>query len=167
LKKTKIGVAIAAAAALTLSGCAGGAGGGTTASEDLRFVNVVKLIGVGWFDRMDEGIVAFASDSGIDASQTGADDASPEKQVRLVEDLIAQGVDAITVVPNSPESLEGVFQKARDAGIVVVTHEAASQKNTDADIEAFDNTAYGETIMDNLAESAWATKDSTLLSLVR
>ena len=85
----------------------------------------MKLIGVGWFDRMDEGIVAFAADSGIDASQTGADDASPEKQVRLVEDLIAQGVNAITVVPNSPESLEGVFQKARDAGIVVVTHEAA------------------------------------------
>ena len=60
MKKTKIGVAAAAAVALTLSGCAGGAGGGTTASEDLRFVNVVKLIGVGWFDRMDEGIVAFA-----------------------------------------------------------------------------------------------------------
>ncbi|MGA1753203.1 MAG: substrate-binding domain-containing protein, partial [Pontimonas sp.] len=152
MKKTKIGVAAAAAVALTLSGCAGGADGGTAASSDQRYVNVVKLIGVGWFDRMDEGIVAFASDTGIDASQTGADDASPEKQVRLVEDLIAQGVDAITVVPNSPESLEGVFQKARDAGIVIVTHEAASQKNTDADIEAFDNTAYGETIMDNLAE---------------
>ncbi len=163
MKKTKIGVALAATA-LVLSACAGGgatdtastdsstSGGETAASSDLRFVNVVKLIGVGWFDRMDEGIVAFASDSGIDATQTGADDASPEKQVRLVEDLIAQGVDAITVVPNSPESLEGVFQKARDAGIVVVTHEAASQKNTDADIEAFDNTAYGETIMDNLAE---------------
>ena len=154
MKKTKIGavVATAAAAALVLAGCSGADSGGTADAGDLRFVNVVKLTGVGWFDRMDEGIVAFAASSGIDASQTGADDASPEKQVRLVEDLIAQGVDAITVVPNSPESLEGVFQKARDAGIVVVTHEAASQKNTDADIEAFDNTAYGETIMDNLAE---------------
>jgi simple sugar transport system substrate-binding protein len=154
LKKTKIGAAVAtaAAAALVLAGCSGADSGSSTDASDLRFVNVVKLTGVGWFDRMDEGIVAFASDSGIDATQTGADDASPEKQVRLVEDLIAQGVDAITVVPNSPESLEGVFQKARDAGIVVVTHEAASQKNTDADIEAFDNTAYGETIMDNLAE---------------
>jgi simple sugar transport system substrate-binding protein len=150
LKKAKY-VGALAATALVLSGCAGGSGE-TAASSDLRFVNVVKLIGVGWFDRMDEGIVAFASETGIDATQTGADDASPEKQVRLVEDLIAQGVNAITVVPNSPESLEGVFQKARDAGIIVVTHEAASQKNTDADIEAFDNTAYGETIMDNLAE---------------
>jgi len=151
LKKTKYGVAIAATAALLLSACSGGATTGG-ASSDLRFVNVVKLIGVGWFDRMEEGIVAFASETGIDATQTGADDASPEKQVRLVEDLIAQGVDVITVVPNSPEALEGVFQRARDAGIIIVTHEAASQKNTDADIEAFDNTAYGETIMENLAE---------------
>jgi simple sugar transport system substrate-binding protein len=151
LKKTKYGVAIAATAALLLSACSGGATTGG-ASSDLRFVNVVKLIGVGWFDRMEEGILAFASETGIDATQTGADDASPEKQVRLVEDLIAQGVDVITVVPNSPEALEGVFQRARDAGIIIVTHEAASQKNTDADIEAFDNTAYGETIMENLAE---------------
>jgi len=159
LKKTKYGVALAATA-LVLSACAGGAadsgstGGATSegaASSDLRFVNVVKLTGVGWFDRMEEGIVAFAEETSIDATQTGADDASPEKQVRIIEDLIAQGVSAITVVPNSPESLEGVFQKARDAGIVIVTHEASAQKNTDADIEAFDNTAYGATIMDNLA----------------
>jgi simple sugar transport system substrate-binding protein len=159
LKKTKYGVALAATA-LVLSACAGGAADSgdasapaeSAASSDLRFVNVVKLTGVGWFDRMDEGIVAFASETGIDASQTGADDASPEKQVRIVEDLIAQGVNAITVVPNSPESLEGVFQKARDAGIIVVTHEASAQKNADANIEAFDNAAYGATIMDNLAE---------------
>jgi simple sugar transport system substrate-binding protein len=161
LKKTKYGVALAATA-LVLSACAGGGaaetGGATSApaesaaSSDLRFVNVVKLTGVGWFDRMDEGIVAFAAETGIDATQTGADDASPEKQVRIVEDLIAQGVNAITVVPNSPESLEGVFQKARDAGIIVVTHEASAQKNADANIEAFDNAAYGATIMDNLAE---------------
>jgi simple sugar transport system substrate-binding protein len=160
LKKIKYGVALAATA-LVLSACAGGGAAETgatdapaesAASSDLRFVNVVKLTGVGWFDRMELGIEAFAADSGIDATQTGADDASPEKQVRIIEDLIAQGVDAIAVVPNSPESLEGVFQKARDAGIVIVTHEASAQKNTDADIEAFDNTAYGETIMDNLAE---------------
>jgi simple sugar transport system substrate-binding protein len=125
---------------------------GEAPSSDLRFVNVVKLIGVGWFDRMEEGIAKFNSETGIDATQTGADDASPEKQVGIVEDLIAQGVDAITVVPNSPEALEGVFARARGEGIIIVTHEAGSQRETDADIEAFDNFAYGATIMDNLAE---------------
>ena len=170
MKLIKIGAALAATS-LVLAACSSGsdtdsaaetpAGDGAVVEEevvveegngDLRFVNVVKLIGVGWFDRMEEGIASFASATGIDATQTGADDASPEKQVKLVEDLIAQGVSAITVVPNSPEALEGVFQKARDAGIVIVTHEASSQKNTDADIEAFDNTAYGEEIMKNLGE---------------
>ena len=40
-----------------------------------------------------------------------------------------------------------------DAGIVVVTHEGASQQNTMYDIEAFNNTEYGAFIMDNLAEA--------------
>jgi len=57
----------------------------------------------------------------------------------------------ITVVPNSPASLEAVLRQARAGGIKVVTHEASSQLNTDVDIEAFDNTAYGAHLMDNLA----------------
>ncbi len=39
-----------------------------------------------------------------------------------------------------------------DAGIVVVTHEGASQQNTMYDIEA-NNTEYGAFIMDNLAQA--------------
>lgn len=116
-----------------------------------RFVNVVKLTGIGWFNRMEQGIAQFKTDTGIDASQTGADDASPEKQVKIIEDLIVQKPTAITVVPNDPASVEGVIQKARDAGIIVVTHEASTIKNANADIEAFDNKAYGAHIMDNLA----------------
>jgi simple sugar transport system substrate-binding protein len=83
---------------------------------------------------------------------TGADDASPEKQVKLIQDLIAQRPDAITAVPNSPEALEGVLRQAMSSGIKVVTHEASNQQNTNVDIEAFDNNAYGAHIMDNLAK---------------
>ena len=39
-----------------------------------------------------------------------------------------------------------------DRGIKVVTHEADNEKNTDVDIEAFDNTAFGEHLMENLAK---------------
>lgn len=120
--------------------------------SDKHYVNVVKLIGIGWFDLMEEGIAQWSAETGIKATQIGAYDATPAKQVKLVEELIAQGVTAITVIPNSPESLEGAFAKAQAAGIKVVTHEAPSQKNAGADIEAFDNLAYGETMMDHLAE---------------
>jgi simple sugar transport system substrate-binding protein len=83
---------------------------------------------------------------------TGADDASPEKQIKIIQDLIAQRPTAITVVPNSPEALEGVLKQAQNAGIKVVTHEASNQKNTDVDIEGFNNAEYGAHIMDNLAK---------------
>jgi len=65
--------------------------------------------------------------------------------------LIGEKPDAITVVPNSPEALEEVLKLARAAGIKVVTHEAGNQVNTDVDIEAFDNLAFGSHLMDELA----------------
>jgi simple sugar transport system substrate-binding protein len=132
----------------------GGGGGGSTASntKDMKIVTVVKLRGVGWFDRMNQGINEFAKDTGAQASMTGADDASPEKQIKIIQDLIAEKPTAITVVPNSPEALEGVLKQAQNAGIKVVTHEASNQQNTDVDIEAFNNGAYGAHIMDNLAK---------------
>lgn len=159
MRKTKLlaGVGIGAVAMLTLAGC--GQVGGTTGggengggAEDGAMVTVVKISGVGWFDRMEVGVDEFAEETGIDARQEGADDASPEKQIQIIQDLIAQSPAAITVVPNSPEALESVLKQARDQGIVVVAHEAAGIENADIDIEAFDNRAYGAKIMDNLAE---------------
>lgn len=146
-------------AALALTGCsttggstAGGAEGGAVAPEDMTMVTVVKLTGVGWFDRMEEGVNAFGARTGIDARQQGGDDASPEKQIQIIQDLLPQSPTAITVVPNSPEALENVLKQARDQGIIVVAHEAAGMKNVDADIEAFDNNSYGRLIGEHLGD---------------
>lgn len=146
-----IGALVSACSSNTGSSASAGAGS-TKDPKSMRIVTVVKLLGVGWFDRMETGIKEFATQTGVNATMTGADDASPEKQVKIVQDLIPQKPTAITVVPNSPESLEGVLKQARDAGIITIGHEAASLKNVDADIEAFNNTAYGAVIMDNLQQ---------------
>lgn len=74
-------------------------------------------------------------------------------QVKEVENLIAQMVDVLTIVPVSPEALEPVLTKAREAGIVVISHEAQGITNVDYDVEAFDGAAYGAHLMDLLAES--------------
>lgn len=150
-------IAAAGASLALLAGCSSMGGGtssagGSVAPEDMTMVTVVKLTGIGWFDRMQEGVDAFAQETGIDARQEGGDDASPEKQVAIIQNLIAQAPTVITVVPNSPEALESVLADARAAGIIVVSHEAAGIMNVDADIEAFDNTWYGEQIMINLAD---------------
>jgi len=145
MNKNKL-VAIVAAAALLVT-----AGVGTSHAAKKRYVVSVKLIGVGWFDNMDKGIKSWAKSNKIDASMTGATDDSPEKQSKMVEDLIAQKVTGIGIVPNDVASIDGIIAKAKKAKIKVVTHEAGGIKNADANIEAFENAAYGAVIMDNLA----------------
>lgn len=114
---------------------------------------VVKVDGIAWFDRMREGVEQFAADTGHDAYMVGPSQADAAAQVQMIENLIAQGVDAILVVPFSVEAVEPVLQKARDRGIVVVTHEASNIQNADYDIEAFDNLAYGANLMKVLGET--------------
>ena len=86
-------------------------------TQRIRIVTVVKRTGIGWFERMEEGIKQFAAKNGVDATMTGAADADPQKQADVIRRLIAEKPNAITVVPNSPEALEEVLKQARAAGI--------------------------------------------------
>jgi simple sugar transport system substrate-binding protein len=149
-------VVVASLVFMLVVACAVGASRGqgdrkAETKKKIRIVTVVKRTGIGWFERMEKGIKQFAAQNGVDATMTGAADADPQKQADIIRKLIAEKPDAITVVPNSPEALEGILKQARAAGIKVVTHEASNQVNTDVDIEAFDNLAYGSHLMDELA----------------
>ena len=150
----RVAVGLSAVLALSLTACATQSAppaGGSPAGNQ-KFVTVVKLQGIAWFDRMQVGLDQQAKEIGATSTMVGPDDASPEKQVKIIQDLIAQKPAAIAVIPLSPQALEGVLGQARAAGIKVITHEAPSQTNTDLDIEAFDNAAYGQHLMDKLAE---------------
>ena len=113
---------------------------------------VVKIGGIPWFNRMEVGVKEAATKLGINAYQIGPADADPAQQVKIVEDLIAKGVDAICVVPNDAKALEPVFEKARSRGIVVITHESPGQKGGDWDVETIDNVKFGEANFEKLAQ---------------
>lgn len=124
----------------------GGDGGGPT------IVTVPKLTGVSWFNRMEEGVKRYASDTGVDAYMQGSGQADANAQVRVIEDLLASNVDALAVVPFQPDAVETVLQKAMSDDVTVVTHEAPEIENADYDIEAFRNEDYGRNLMDELAK---------------
>lgn len=105
-----------------------------------------------WFVRMEVGVKQFAKDTGINAFQKGPPKTDAAMQAQVIEDLIAQGVDAICVVPVDPSALEPVLAKALSKGIVVIDHEGASQQNCLYDIEAFSNEGLGGAIMQVLAK---------------
>jgi simple sugar transport system substrate-binding protein len=112
----------------------------------------VKVDGIAWFDRMRDGVKQFKADTRQDTWEVGPSQADAAAQVEIIENFIAQGVDAICVVPFSVEAVEPVLKKARDRGIVVISHEASNIQNVDYDIEAFDNKAYGAKLMEVLAK---------------
>lgn len=130
----------------------GATGGETAAGEDGAYVVVVKATGIGWFDRMEVGVDEWAEETGLDARQEGPSEATNEGQVSIIQDLIAQSPTAISVVPNDLAGLESVLAQAREAGIIVITHEAVGIENADINIEGFENKAYGAQIMENLGE---------------
>jgi len=105
-----------------------------------------------WFVRMEVGVKQFAKDFAINTFQKGPAKTDAAMQAQVIEDLIAQGVDAICVVPVDPAALEPVLGQALSKGIVVIDHEGASQQNCLYDIEAFSNQGLGETIMQELAK---------------
>jgi simple sugar transport system substrate-binding protein len=142
---------------------------GRAKKSKYTIATVVKVDGIAWFDRMRVGVTKFGKDTGNDAFLVGPAKADAAEQVKIIEGLIAQKVDAICVVPFSPEALEPVLKKARAAGIVVISHEATNQANVDYDIEAFVNEEYGAHMLDNLArfmggEGEWANFVGSLTS---
>ncbi len=122
-------------------------------SAEKEIATVVKVTGENWFTRMGQGVEAFGAETdGVKARQVGPAKADAAQQVAIIQDLIAQGVDAITVVPMDPSALEGVFRRAMQRGIVITTHEADNVQNTMVDMEAFDNFEFGANFNQKLAE---------------
>ena len=92
LKRT--GILVALAAALSLAAMA------PAMAKDVKVGVVVKIGGIPWFNAMEAGIKAKSKELGDDGFMVGPTSADPALQVRAIEDLIAQGVNVIGVVPN-------------------------------------------------------------------
>ncbi|CAO1650455.1 LacI family transcriptional regulator [Salinibacterium sp. NYA9b] len=133
-------------------------GAGKEVSE-LVFATNVKSMGFDWFKRMEIGVLQFGTDTGVTAFEQGPSTADPALQVQVAQDQLAQGIDALIVVPTEVASMEPVMKQAMAEGVVVVTHEASNVENAVYNVEAFDNTAYGEHLMDELAALSGETGD--------
>ncbi|MEM5399869.1 MULTISPECIES: autoinducer 2 ABC transporter substrate-binding protein [Paraburkholderia] len=154
--------------AITACALAAGMAAVAYAAENPTIVTVVKVTGISWFNRMDDGVKEFGKDNPkVSVYQTGPGRADAAQQLKIIDDLIAKKVSAIAVVPYDPPTLEPALKKAMDRGIKVVTHEADNEKNTMVDVEAFDNSAYGAALNDRLAscmhdDGKWATMVGSL-----
>lgn len=87
--------------------------------------------------------VAAATKLGAKVSVQSAD-ASEERQISQIENLISRGVDVIVIVPFNSKTLGNVVAEAKRAGIKIVSYDRLI---LDADVDAyisFDNVKVGE-----------------------
>lgn len=111
-----------------------------------------KSVGGAWYTRMFAGVEHYCEESGSTAYQSGPSAGDAAAQNRVVQDAVAGGVEVIAVSPFSPESIDAELGKAREDGIIVISNEGSMLENIDYDIEAFNNTEFGTTAADTMAE---------------
>ena len=114
-----IRIVLITAVAAGLAGCSKQA----TQSHKPRIALVMKSLSNEFFKTMADGATAHqkAHAGEYDLIVNGIkDELDMNKQVELVEQMIAQGVDAIVIAPADSKALVSVCKKAADAGIVVI-----------------------------------------------
>lgn len=112
-----ISSALIVACTITLIGCQ------KKDSGKLRVALVMKSLANEFFKTMEDGAKAHHAENGDKYELTTVgikDELDVAQQIKLVESMIAQQVDAIVIAPADSKALVAVCKKAKDAGITVV-----------------------------------------------
>lgn len=132
-------------------GCLGNAG--NVSKESLTIVVMPKLVGIPYFTKTGEGALKAGKDLGVNVIYNGPTTADAAEQIKMLEDYITIGVDAICVAPNDPASMEPVLLKARNAGIVVLDWDTpANSSLVDASIRQISDKEYAIHMIDKMVE---------------
>ncbi len=92
-------------------------------AKDLTFVMVPKGVHP-YYEPCFDGFKAAAEKHGITAEYQAPQDFEPALQVKVIEDLIARGVDGIAISALDDKSLIPVVKRALNEGIMVITFDA-------------------------------------------
>src|SRR3954462_4767053 len=132
-RTTRIAAGLGLAMALTLTACgqgsggsassgdSGGSGSGSSGDNNYKIAFVPKLQGIPYFEAMNSGGKAACQELGCTWLYQGPVQADPAAQADIVRSYIQQGVDALIVAPNDPDSMAPLLKQAADAGIKVAT----------------------------------------------
>lgn len=143
-----------------LAGCVSSGASGNSSekqskgdNDKIKIAVVPKLIGIPYFNSSEEGAIQAGKDLGVEVIYTGPTEADAAQQVKVIEDLISQNVDAIAVAPNDAASLTPVLKKAKEQGIIVIDWDTpADQSLVELSVHQIDDEAYGRHFTKTLVE---------------
>ncbi|MDR1600568.1 MAG: substrate-binding domain-containing protein [Oscillospiraceae bacterium] len=115
---------------------------------------VYKQSGNAYFQAAVTGFEKAAEELGFTFQHDGPDDGSSDGQIRIIENYINQGVDAIAVSANDADALVATLQEAKAAGIKVVSWDApVAAEGRDLDVEPASSKAIALQLLESISES--------------
>jgi ABC-type sugar transport system substrate-binding protein len=116
---------------------------------------VPQIVGIPYFNAMEEGGRDAGQKFGVDFVYTGPTDTNPAEQLRIVNGLIDQRVNAVSVSVLDASSIDPVIKKAKANGVKIFTSDSDAPKS-ERDVyvaQALDQDL-GFTIIDELVKRA-------------
>jgi len=135
--------------ALILSGCSTS---GKIDDDEAVYALVTKAQGNTYNELMAQGFQEIIEQAGGNCLISNPQEATAEEQIQILQNLVSQGVDSITVAANDADALADVLQSAAKQGIAV------SSVDSDVNVESrqiFVNQAAAETIAEALVEAVY------------
>jgi ribose transport system substrate-binding protein len=128
-----------------------------------------------FFVEMERGARQAEAEFGIALTvRTAAQETSIEQQVEIIEELTAQGIDAIVIAPGDSVELIPVLQRAQAAGIIVVNIDnrlnpevAASQGLVDVPFISVDNEAGAYKAAEYLSQQVDGPTEAVIIEGIR
>ncbi|TMR89136.1 ABC transporter substrate-binding protein [Nonomuraea basaltis] len=104
----------------TAGQAAGGGSGGAASGKKIDVI--IKASDSSFWQTMIAGAKQSGEDFGLNVSTFGpTSETNIDQQVQLVENSISRGVDGLVIAPNSSSALNSAIDRARQAGLKVIT----------------------------------------------
>lgn len=121
--------------ATMMAGC-GGSGGSTTSqssdgsSAGGTYAFVAKDVQNPYMQKVYDGFEKACKEIGAEPLYKGPEAATPEKQIEIINQLVAQNVAGIAIAANDADALQPALTEAMDAGIKVISLDSAVNKDS-------------------------------------
>lgn len=102
----------------------GGATGDGGGGEQAKICMMPKLVGIPYFNASEQGAQEAAEELGIELNYNGPTEARAAEQVQMIQQMIQQQCDAISVAANDPEALAPAMNEAGNAGVATSAWDA-------------------------------------------
>jgi rhamnose transport system substrate-binding protein len=125
----------------------------TAFADKPRVAFVPQLIGIPYFNSMEDGGKKAAEQFGVDFIYTGPVDANPVDQLQIVQNLVNQGVEAIGVSIIDASAIAPVVAEAKAKGLKLFTSDSdAPASGRAVYVAQATDEGLGDTLIDELVK---------------